>query len=239
MTTKNDEKQKFEKELTSAVPLSRVEETRKRLEKELADVDRELAELNDALSSQAGDIRGNPKEAERLAARIVALDARRKTIEAAAKRNDTEAARIESLLKSKGYAAGKKELVELEKFFQTEADEVHAELLLLRERLQSALDKRGEYRSLLKYYGLDLSEAERMGKEGSKDIGYLAETNMLLSQQAWREERLKGLQAMAAEIVESNKRPPQVKPASGFRLNFWESHYFDGDGKPILQKQND
>ncbi len=171
-----------------------IEATARRLEMELADVDRELAALDDRLVNQAGTLQNDPKEAAQLSGRVIALRTRRVSIEAAQKRNEKEMEKLKKLLQSREYQKGKAALAEDEKFFKSLYADIRERVTRMREQLEQADAKRTEYLSLLSKFGLELSEVEKASRRSSDELGYLREILNLLESQKWMDDRRVALQ---------------------------------------------
>ena len=97
------------------------------LARALAEVQKEIAVIRANLEAAAGTLRGRQElSAEKIAGRLLVLEAREKSIMGAIEGNAREA----TLLKSGEYKDVQKKVAELEAYFTREADEIFNELTL-------------------------------------------------------------------------------------------------------------
>lgn len=182
-----------------------------RLRVDLAAIEGELTQARNSLQALTGKADGEPKQAETLAARIMILDARRGAVQAALEKNEKAGEHIEALKGSKEYKDAVKKMAELERYFLEQADDVHAELILIRERLAKAGDAHAEYSDLVKRYCLDLDTIARSSKIQNKDYMYLMEIGQMLNVQFKTEEFIKAL-GTRVPVAEQPKKPQPKKP---------------------------
>src|SRR3989304_5543946 len=106
-----------------------------RLRLDLRTIEGELTQARNTFTALMDKSNFEPAQAQALAARVTVLEPRRTAVQSALENNEKSGEHIEALMKSKEYKDGVKNMAELERFFLEEADDVHAELILIRERL--------------------------------------------------------------------------------------------------------
>lgn len=178
-----------------------------RLRRDLETIEAELTEARNTFSALMDGANFDPKQAEALAARVMVLETRHTATAAALAKNEKSGEHIEALMRSKEYKGGVKRMAELERFFLEEADDVHAEMILIRERLVKARDAHAEYCDLVGRYCLDLDAIAQTEKIRNRDYIYLAGIAQWLERQRKGEEFTKALEAMPTPAKANGKKP--------------------------------
>jgi hypothetical protein len=205
-----------------------------RLHKELDETRRELQEARARLEAATGDPRQD-EAAEKIAGRVMVLETRERATVAAIEANERAARQHDELLKSKEYRDAQKRITELEKFLEVEADEIFNEMTLLRERVQTAMAKHGEFVQLVNHYCFDMDRPARDAKTHSRDYKYLAAMFMMLTQRHETEKRIEAMDNITAERIAA-RNTPKPQPAAPVMEKVKQTfyRYTDSKGKPQL-----
>jgi len=204
--------------------------------RDLSDIQKEIKQARLQLESTAGTYPSQQEQAEKIAGRLLVLEAREKSTKEAIKANEREAAKFTELLNSKEYQDAQKQIAELETYFTREADEVCRELTVLRERIQADLVKHWVYWSILDRFCLDLDTISKSARARSPEYLYLLDVHTLLSRRHELDERIHTAEQRHAELIAARAKPAgfveAVKQVFNRNTDSKEKPIIGTEGKP-------
>jgi hypothetical protein len=206
------------------------------LTRDLAQIQQEIittrAQLETAVSNPA-----QAEQAGKIAGYLLVLEAREKSTRAAIESNERAAAKHAELLNSKEYKAAQKKIAELEAYFTREADEVFNEMTILRERVQTDMQKHDEYCALLRSYGVEMDRDAKDSKMRGNDYEYLLSIHVMLTQRRKIEQHIETIDRQTAEYTKArNAQKPNPSPVIAQVKQVFH-RYQNSDGTPQLDAQ--